>query len=561
MRILHVYDKSTGGVNRYTLNMNHAILDLRNDVEIYNYVLSTANESLDLLQYKNDRNHFHFFYDEENEFRELNVLNDCSNSDIEADFDTYIKEIRPDVVNFQHLNKIGMSLVSISKQNDVPTILTLHDYWLICPRYFLLKDDFTVCTDNNRGIDCYECNELPDANYYKLKNNELEYRYRYWYMKGIISDNVDRLIAVSDSIKYRLMEEGIDKNKITTIYPVVVNHESVDSHKTNKRVDNSIHFGFIGYVSALKGTHILLEAYRLLDRCDIELHIYGTVDPLFQKEFENFQGLPKLNIYGEYRPDDLMTIFENIDILIVPSTWPETGPLVIQEALMHNTPVIAANIGGAPEYVKEDYGLLFSAGDIEDLKNKMSIITHEMIDTLKKNIPVFPSIQDFASEIMETYINLINTKSKIQKRRVYANNNHRFVLSLQDAVGIKSVRIRNSIKKILCLLEKYGMKQVIIFGAGKYGKKLVNVLLQEGFIVAAILDNNPKLNNTFYMNVPIYVPTTYSKMSQIEADIIIIVSEWELEIKEQLGNMGLGIPVIGVYSFNKENFETHKEGP
>ena len=57
-----------------------------------------------------------------------------------------------------------------------------------------------------------------------------------------------------------------------------------------------------------------------------------------------------------------------IDVLVVPSIWPEMTGLVVMEAFLAGVPVVASRIGGLPEAVRDDVdGLLFRAGDVADL--------------------------------------------------------------------------------------------------------------------------------------------------------------------------------------------------
>ncbi len=100
----------------------------------------------------------------------------------------------------------------------------------------------------------------------------------------------------------------------------------------------------------------------------------------------------------------------NIDVLLVPSIWLENAPLVIQEAFLSKTPVIASRIGGIPELVTDGInGLLLNPGDIKDLKEKIEYIIRnpEVIKKFKESIPEVKSIEENAKEMEEIYIRLI----------------------------------------------------------------------------------------------------------------------------------------------------------
>ncbi len=69
---------------------------------------------------------------------------------------------------------------------------------------------------------------------------------------------------------------------------------------------------------------------------------------------------------GSYQSNELEAIFDEIDVLVVPTICPEQ-PLVILEALQYHTPVIGSNLGGIPEMIGPEFGALFEAGNIEQL--------------------------------------------------------------------------------------------------------------------------------------------------------------------------------------------------
>jgi glycosyltransferase involved in cell wall biosynthesis len=88
----------------------------------------------------------------------------------------------------------------------------------------------------------------------------------------------------------------------------------------------------------------------------------------FQDEFAELLEASgdSVEMVGRYDFDQLGSLMENVDWVIVPSRWWENSPLVIQEAFMHGRPVICSDIGGMAEKVTDGVdGLHFRAGDPE----------------------------------------------------------------------------------------------------------------------------------------------------------------------------------------------------
>lgn len=110
---------------------------------------------------------------------------------------------------------------------------------------------------------------------------------------------------------------------------------------------------------------------------------------------------------GEFNHQEVANIFKEIDVLVAPSIWQENSPLVIQEAFLSKTPVIASRIGGIPELIKDkENGLLFEPGNPDDLYDKMNILINDphLIKRLKDGIIPPKSIQENALEIEELYM-------------------------------------------------------------------------------------------------------------------------------------------------------------
>ena len=103
-------------------------------------------------------------------------------------------------------------------------------------------------------------------------------------------------------------------------------------------------------------------------------------------------------------------MLSDIDILVVPSIWYENSPLVIQEAFAAGIPVMASNLGGMAEAIRDEVdGLLFERGDVEDLAGKLRRFAQEpeLLNQLKMGIPSVKSIETEVEELEKIYYELI----------------------------------------------------------------------------------------------------------------------------------------------------------
>jgi len=123
---------------------------------------------------------------------------------------------------------------------------------------------------------------------------------------------------------------------------------------------------------------LTLDAARRLEdeETDFSLSMYGGLEfqpPEFQERFRvQLGGLKRVRYGGGYQRDELATLTAEADWVIVPSTWWENAPLVIEEALQHRRPVICSDIGGMAERVRAGVeGIHFRAGDAASLADAL----------------------------------------------------------------------------------------------------------------------------------------------------------------------------------------------
>ena len=68
---------------------------------------------------------------------------------------------------------------------------------------------------------------------------------------------------------------------------------------------------------------------------------------------------------------EISSIVGKARFMVIPSECYENNPLSVIESLSLGTPVLGAHIGGIPELINETNGMLFEAGNVEDLREKI----------------------------------------------------------------------------------------------------------------------------------------------------------------------------------------------
>lgn len=145
--------------------------------------------------------------------------------------------------------------------------------------------------------------------------------------------------------------------------------------KRSNGFGQSVVFGFAARAETLKGVTELMEAFKLARRRDqgIRLHAASTGSKLGEMlqraaEYGARQDFKHFGVYDG--PEGRGDFFSNIDVLILPSHT-EGTPMSIVEAMAQGIPVIATAVGGIPDMLGPDAGLLVPVGDVGALAAAM----------------------------------------------------------------------------------------------------------------------------------------------------------------------------------------------
>ena len=176
---------------------------------------------------------------------------------------------KPDIIHIHNLfYKASPSVMQCAKDYNIPVVLTLHNYRLICPNGLLLRDEKPCLKCVNKAIPLaavkYKCFQNSRA-----KTLALSLSLSYHNKKNTWNNLTDRIIVLTEFAKNTILNStlNISKNK------VVVKPNSVDDfqyNSTSKRKD----YLYIGRLSNEKGSQIAIQAFnKMLDK---KLHVIGT---------------------------------------------------------------------------------------------------------------------------------------------------------------------------------------------------------------------------------------------------------------------------------------------
>lgn len=344
-----------------------------------------------------------------------------------------IDEFRPDAAHIHHLTCLSTTIVGSLAERGIPRFVTLHDYWLICHRGQLLDTNYRVC-DGPEPSGCHAClglagragvvgfsgatalraleRRLPDAPARRLRQvatrlaglasnaseAEQQARRRLDHMREVC-DCVTHFLAPSRHVRDRFVQFGVAPERIT-VAPYGSDHAAFRG--TERTTSDRLRLGFLGSLMVSKAPHLLIEAASRLPRGAVSVDLFGGYAPYhgddsYREQLEPFLKQDGVRVHGTIAHDRVALALSSIDVLVVPSIWPENSPLVIQEAFLAGVPVVASRIGGIPDVVDEGKnGLLFRAGDADDLARSLARLLHEpgLLETLRAGIPPVRTIEE-----------------------------------------------------------------------------------------------------------------------------------------------------------------------
>lgn len=359
----------------------------------------------------------------------------------------WLSEIRPDVVHVTSCYTLSASVIHVCKDAGLPVVVTLVDFWFLCPRLTLLRPDNTLCDGKTTPWECLRCllrnakayrwprKVLPEAATARLltlvskhtflsrqrglRGMCLDMDHRKMYLSHILRV-VDCLIVPSEFLREMYASVIPDLDRIRVI-PFSIDTSWLPEVGPQTEV-RGIRFGSISHLAPIKGIHLAVEAYkRLSAECGASLSIWGELpeaSPYAKQLRALSSGVQGISFQGRFAPDQLGKVLSQVDVVLVPSLWYENNPLVIQTAFAAGRPVIATNLGGMSSLVQHEVnGLLFERDNVADLSRQMQRIIQEpaLLARLRSGIPPVKAIGQDVHEVAAIYGQFKGQKRPLQR--------------------------------------------------------------------------------------------------------------------------------------------------
>ena len=303
-----------------------------------------------------------------------------------------------------NLIKYSFFIVGVSR-----LIIRIKSYNLLNPHGVMISGFIAVLLKRFFNIPVALHIHGGDLNIY----NSSSILYRKVYNNTI--SNSDLIVVNSNDIKNKVLKlTGVKPNKLIVISPGIdyekfyrMDRQQIENHKKDFNIGNDkTVLLFAGNAIKRKGLDILVDALKLLRTVQLsKIHlIICSEGPELNKtknKLQNIEGIKDSVIFLKKMDQSELRILYNIaSIFIFPSRDEPLG-LVGLEAIACGTPVIGSNIGGIPEYINKNNGMLFEVNKSKELAKRIGSIIEDpnIVQSLTKNIDKRESDHDISVSV------------------------------------------------------------------------------------------------------------------------------------------------------------------
>jgi glycosyltransferase involved in cell wall biosynthesis len=198
-----------------------------------------------------------------------------------------------------------------------------------------------------------------------IVTRRMDYRPNRVFAPYLFNRAVDGVVAISTGVADSLAASGVDRQRVTVVHSGVdcerfrppTSQERADSRRALNISDTDFVISAVGALEQRKGHRYLIEAIGVLAARPASSKVkcfivgQGSIHKVLQGEIAVSRTLERIKLVG--RVDDPREILWASDVFAMPSLKEGLGVAAL-EAMASGLPVIASDVGGLREVVKDD---------------------------------------------------------------------------------------------------------------------------------------------------------------------------------------------------------------
>ncbi len=297
----------------------------------------------------------------------------------QKNLERFYEKTKPDIFHVHTLMGLPIGLLTYLKSKGTKLVLTSHDYYGICPRVNLINRLGNPC-ETGDGTLCDDCNRYSKNKYWlTFLNSKLFLKYKRkipiktskanseCLSSGNMTDLAvngeskyielnsfyKRVFALFDAIHFNsFVSKNVFSQYVTLPYhqviPITTN--AISDRRRRKHFDDTVRISFVGGIGLAKG-------FPSLKKVLLELYSEGYKNWVLNIWEGGLGGgdadCSNIVYRGRYSPSQLKKVYDETDLLLVPSIWKETFSLVALEALSFGVPVLMSDNVGAQILIQD----------------------------------------------------------------------------------------------------------------------------------------------------------------------------------------------------------------
>ncbi|WP_409198243.1 glycosyltransferase [Methanobrevibacter acididurans] len=381
-RVLYLVHEKIGSFAGTGFTTNDIIDNIQDSYECY---ILTSN-GLELELWRKEIDHFEklgqwdvHLSDNLSLDKNVNFSKLLYSKELMAIYFTILVNLNIDLIHINHLINHSFDISKVAEKLNIPIILSIHDFYYICPSIHLLNKNQEycelICRENK-----WTCGCVNSSDEISLKNT-----INLWRNESLKFLNRCSLIIAPSNYSTEVYKDQ---------YPEIKNNIKIIEHGRNlpKRLNCSltpkntpIKILFPGHISKHKGS-LLIRKLKEIDKDNkLEFHFMGTTYPSLKQYGKN---------HGRYSREDFGKFVNNIkpSFIGIFSIIPETYSHTLTESWNSGVPVIATNLGALSERINKTGG-----GWLVDYKSPQKV--YNQIIKIANNPKEYEKVVDNISKI------------------------------------------------------------------------------------------------------------------------------------------------------------------
>ncbi len=231
----------------------------------------------------------------------------------------------------------------------------------------------------------------------------------------------DRVLAVSEFVRAKYQALGVDPRVLRTVHigsraeEVAARHAELVFDPPGFDPPRPIRLVFMGFNHWYKGLSMLADSLEVLTPeylRRIDLSVFALGGESIEWRFRRMEPrLAALRFGNGYEYHDIPWICGGRDLGLVPSVWWDNAPQTVFEYFACRLPILGADLGGIPDFVKDGYnGLLFRGNDRFDLARRLVEVIKDpaILTCLRANVRPPKGIDTHAAELERLYAECVS---------------------------------------------------------------------------------------------------------------------------------------------------------